>query len=464
VPITNNKFKADRNSIFYSFILVLFASILLIAVNDPCHPYDLNKLFPDSYDYLAQAKMSIFSFNFWFPVKVNGFSPRPFTVPLIYKIIGGDVSVIIIWQKIIHFVSAFILCISVSLFIKKTFLKYLLSVFICIVFCWWNILGWSQLILSESLSFSFTFIWISSLLLWVKFNTRLTFLVHVISMLLLLFIRDSWSYVLIFFYLLGIITAYIYSKNLLKPVLAILVICCLAFVVQQKSIVRGERQKIPIVNNLVVRIIKDSSYLQYFTDKGMPFGAELRKEYYMIDFNIHENRVLLYELYDNTKYKPLFDWVVRNGKNTYMSFMLTHPSYPLMINEPSNKLNSFFIRNLYQYTNEPIGISLHVEFVFPVFSYLALLIFVILLTIINMRLKNLIYILFTVLYITFIANAIIIYNADSLETDRHLFNDSIFVEILGAIFFCFILDSLSYQRIISCLKAKKDKAMYCDMS
>lgn len=436
------------------FVLLLFISVSIVSVNDAYY-YDRWKLFSDSYDYLTQAKMDFFSFNFWFPAKTKDFYPRPFTVPLIYKMIGGDVSLIVIWQKIIHFLSATLLCISVSLFIKRQFLKYLLAVFICIVFCWWNILGWAQLILSESLSFSFTWIWVSSLLFWIKFNTRLTFSIHILSVLVFLFTRDSWSYVLILFYVLGIITAYLFLKNLLKPMLVLLLTCCLAFIIQQKAIERGERQKMPVINNLVVRIIKDSSYLHYFVSEGMPMGEELREEYHAIDFTIDENRTLIYELYTSKKYEPLFDWVVKNGKNTYLKFMLMHPSYPLMLNEPSAKMKSFFVRNLYQYTRVPIGISQYVDSVFPVFSYLALFIFVVLLALINIKLKNLIYILFTVLYIAFIANALIIYNADSLETDRHLFNDSVLVEIFGAVFFCFILDSLSIQRITEYITHKK---------
>ncbi len=436
------------------FVLLLFISVSLVSIHDAYY-YDRWKLFSDSYDYLTQAKMDFFSFNFWFPAKTKDFYPRPFTVPLIYKMIGGDVSLIVIWQKIIHFLSATLLCISVSLFIKRQFLKYLLAVFICIVFCWWNILGWAQLVLSESLSFSFTWIWVSSLLFWIKFNTRLTFSIHILSVLLFLFTRDSWSYVLILFYVFGIITAYLFSKNLLKRMLVLLLTCCLAFIIQQKAIARGERQKMPVINNLVVRIIKDSSYLHYFVSEGMPMGEELREEYHAIDFTIDENRTLIYELYTSKKYEPLFDWVVKNGKSTYLKFMLTHPSYPLMLNEPSAKMKSFFVRNLYQYTRGPIGISQYVDSVFPVFSYLALFIFVILLALINIKLKNLIYIIFTVLYIVFIANALIIYNADSLETDRHLFNDSVLVEIFGAVFFCFILDSLSIQRITGYITHKK---------
>lgn len=454
MELNANSLSISKNTIFYVFVLLLFTSVSLVSINDAYY-YDRWKLFSDSYDYLTQAKMDFLSFNFWFPAKAKDFYPRPFTVPLIYKIIGGDVSLIVIWQKIIHFLSATLLCISVSLFIKRQILKYLLSLFICIVFCWWNILGWAQLILSESLSFSFTWIWISSLLFWIRFNTRLTFSLHILSVLLFLFTRDSWSYVLILFYVLGFIMAYLFSKNLLKPMLVLLLTCCLAFVVQQKAIERGERQKMPVINNLVVRIIQDSSYLHYFTTKGMPMGKELREEYHTIDFTIEENRILIYELYKSKKYEPLFDWVVKNGKSTYLKFMLTHPSYPLMLNEPSGKMKSFFVRNLYQYTRGPIGISQYVDSVFPVFSYLALFIFVILLALINIKRKNLIYIIFMVLYIVFIANALIIYNADSLETGRHLFNNSVLVEIFGAIFFCFILDSLPMQRIIEYVKHKK---------
>lgn len=431
------------NIFFFVFIFLLFVVVTLISTHDAYH-YDQWKLFPDCNDYLTQSKIDILTLNFWFPEKVADFSPRPFTVPLIYKFVGDNIADIVKWQKIIHFFSAFFLTFSLSFFIQKQILKYFLAISLFIIFCWWNILGWSQLLLSESLSFSLLFIWISSILFLVKFDNKITFILHILITILFSFTRDSWPYVLIVFYILFLLTSYLLNKNFKKQ-LFLLLFSFLIFFIQQKSIVKGERHKVPIINNLAVRILNNPSYLQYFLDNGLPMTNELKEDFKNIDLSNEDNRGVIYDIYNNEKYAPLYNWVLKDGKKVYFKFLLLYPSYTLMLNEPKSKTKLFFTRNLYSYTKQPIGISLHFESIFPVFSYLALFVFVIILGIINIKKTSFIHIIFSKLYLTLVINSIIVFNADSLEVARHLFFNSIFVEIMGAISFCFILDSIDFE-------------------
>lgn len=433
------------NTFFFVFIFLLFLIVTYNATHDVYH-YNQWKVFPDCNDYLTQSKIDLFSLNFWFPDKTPGFSPRPFTVPLIYKLIGDNADDIVKWQKIIHFFSAFLLTFSLSFFIQKQILKYLLAISLFIIFCWWNILGWSQLLLSESLSFSFLLIWISSILFLVKFDDKISFILHILITVLFSFTRDSWPYVLIVFYLLFFLTAYYFLNKKNKKPLLLLLFSFLIFFIQQKSIVKGERHKVPIINNLVVRVLNNPSYLHYFLDNGVPMTNELKQDLKGIDLSNEDNRGAIYDIYNNEKYTPLFNWILKDGKKVYFKFLLLYPSYTLMLNEPESKTMLFFTRNLYSYTKQPIGISLNFESIFPVFSYLALFVFVIILGIMNIKKTNFIHITFIILYITLVINSIMVFNADSLEVARHLFFNSIFVEIMGAISFCFILDSMGFAK------------------
>src|SRR5436190_416256 len=99
------------------FSLALFFSFSAAVSQNNCES------FPDCRDYLEQARRSLFSPEFWFPAKSYYFSPRPFTAPLVFKLCGGNYHVIVAVQKIIHFGSALVLCISICRFLTRNFLK-----------------------------------------------------------------------------------------------------------------------------------------------------------------------------------------------------------------------------------------------------------------------------------------------------------------------------------------------------
>jgi hypothetical protein len=82
-------------------------------------PWDSRKWleFSDTEDYINQSKIPLSSREFLAPHHSGTFFPRPFTVPLLYKLAGSEPVTIVILQKYIHCLSAWFLVFSLLLLI-----------------------------------------------------------------------------------------------------------------------------------------------------------------------------------------------------------------------------------------------------------------------------------------------------------------------------------------------------------
>src|SRR3954470_20993902 len=104
--------------------LALFLITLALTLGIPDDRAYLN--FPDSADYLRQAGISIASKEFFAPRPSAGFYPRPFVVPLCYKLMGSEPRLIILMQKIAHSVAVFLLATSLLTLLDRDVAKYIL--------------------------------------------------------------------------------------------------------------------------------------------------------------------------------------------------------------------------------------------------------------------------------------------------------------------------------------------------
>ncbi len=295
------------------FLFSIYLICALISIQDPTHE-KIWEPFPDTRNYVDQSNNSILSAEFWFPVNSPTLVPRPFTVPLLYKLVGGEPENIIVLQKAVHFLAGLLLSLSILLFINTALIKYLTGLALLPVFVWWNILGWSQQLLSESLSFSLLVIWLSTFLFYMRYRGIAYLITHLIFLVLLAFSRDSWPMALIFFYGVHGLFDFLFNRRLVKATSLMFLCAVLAFFIQQYAVQRGERHKIPVLNNIAVRILEHDSYLQFFTERGMPLADTLKKELAGIDLRDHNNREHLYKIYNSERYLPLHNWLAQNGR------------------------------------------------------------------------------------------------------------------------------------------------------
>ena len=422
------------------FILTLFLS-LTIKLDPPVW-----KGYSDAYDYLHQSNESFFSKDLYFPDKHKENYARPFTVPLIYKIASSDPETIIQIQKIFHALSTFFFCYVILLFFRSQRSKFIFIILWYLLMSWWNILGWTHTLLSESLSISFMFLWMASFLLFFYKRTVSHIIFHILITILFSFTRDTWPYVLVLFYGIFAIIAIKWERKLLGKIAVLLLLSCSIFVIQQKTAQIGKRYKLPIMNNIVFRVLPNEDYLNWFSDKGMPSVDKLKEQYSNL-----EDPKKIYSLYGDSAFSEFSDWVAKDGKTIYMKFLITHPSNLLLLNEKKEDLNRIFAYNI-GYTGDVKGFSRISQFIFPIFNIITVLLLNVFLVFLFIKEKRLIWIFPTVILIIFTLNAILLYVADSMEVQRHLFITNIIIQFIGILLISFILDSDFCNNIVDKFK------------
>ena len=174
--------------------------------------------FWDANDYRVQSERDLFSKDFLAPVPRRWYTPRPFTTPLMYKLADSDPFKMVMLQKIFYCFSIFALIFSFLQYVKSKKVKILSYFSLLFFFTWWNIVGWSNNVVSESIALSFMFLWFAVILLYYKYQNILTVIVVLITTVLLSFSRDTWPYIILVFFLLNI---FIMGKNKLNGTIPI---------------------------------------------------------------------------------------------------------------------------------------------------------------------------------------------------------------------------------------------------
>jgi len=417
------------------FLLMLFATLIT--------PWDSRKWteFSDTEDYISQSKIPLFTREFWAPHHSGTFYPRPFTVPLLYKLAGGEPAQIAVMQKFIHCLSAWFLVFSMLLIISNSFIRYALMICIYMLMSWWTISGWTNQVLSESLSLSLMFCWIASFVLAFQRKRWYYWLIHLLITVLFSFTRDSWPYILLSWYAMLSVLAFFAHRSLFLPALMLLLASVMLFFIQQNTAKTGKRYRLPMINTIAVRITANDNYTAWFRDHGMPCTDSLTAKYKHIDVNVDADRHKIWDLYYNPNYEKLWDWIHKHGRTEYIKFMLTHPGYTLLLKESKAHKQRIFAFDLW-YSGQVAGYSRWFDKLFPLFSpwWVAVCCLLLLLQYARKRKFKL---LFPVLLsLAFIINVFISYNADALEVERHLFVTMIMVQLIVFISLAMLGDSL----------------------
>jgi hypothetical protein len=398
----------------------------------------------DPYDYLHHSKISLLSEEFYFPHKTDDFDPRPFTVPLFYKLCGSNTDAIVQMQRTALFLSGFFMIAAFMLFIEKSSARYFLMFSVYLLLSWWNVQGWATLVLSEALSMALLFCWLASFLFLYKTDRLPWLLVHAAITFLFAFSRDSWPYVLIAFYSGICVLWFLFKQRGLKKYIALLALCVAIFFVQQASARIGQRSKLPVINSIVVRILPNPDYTRWFIEHGMPDAEKLKKNFDGIDVVPEAGQHRLWALYTDSAYQPFLNWVLQNGQHTYTRFLLTHPDYMFLAHESPAQLSRIMSHDLF-YINEPRGFSIYIQPLFPLYNIGVVLVLCIMLLMIYTQRKTPILLAPVFLALFTFLNAIISYNADSLEVQRHLFITNILVQLIGFWAVTLIWDSLVWR-------------------
>ena len=426
----------------FNFLLFVVALALNLTIN--WQPPLCDGL-ADPADYIHQSQLSVFDKEFYAPHKTEEFSPRPFTVPLFYKLCGSETGVIIQAQKCLYTFSTFVLLYALLLFIRSNLIKYLLILAVYLLMSWWNILGWSLLLLSESVSMSLLFCWVATFLIWFKKRGNGLLLAHILVMLFFSFTRDSWPYVIVAFNTLIAAWFFISRDVLLKKWLGVLAFAICIYFTQQQTAKTGMRSELPVLNTIAIRMVPNKEHLDWFVKKGMPCSEKLKVDFAGLAVRDTLGQQKIFAFYHDTTYNALFTWVLAKGQATYMQFLITHPAYTFLLEENPEQIQRVFAHDLF-YTDEPRGYVQYLPSVFPLWNATTVFVLMLVLLAIYGRRKEPVLIITVCIGLMTLLNAWICYNADALEVERHLFVTGIMIQLLGFWSAAFIADSLGWKR------------------
>lgn len=376
--------------------------------------------------------MSLFSKSFFIPEPALWFTPRAFTMPLMYKLAGSDPVSMFYFQKGFYCFAVMLFVLAFIRQIDHALLKLISGISLLFFFTWWAIVGWSNNILSESISFSWFLIWAACIIFYITSSKLVWYVLLFPVTLLFSFTRDTWPYLLLLFYVMLALWFALNKQKLIKSALLV-VFTFMLLIFQSYTVKVGQRDKLPVFNVIAGRIAQSDEHLKWFEERGMPQVSQLKADFRGVNVDANEGRAIIYKRYVDSTYLPLFDWVVREGKSTYQMFLLTHFRYAILNDQTPEQLKRVFAYNTYAYYQKPYGFFHNANNVFPLFNvYAGLLLVLICIRIRQLTQKN-IYLLPALFSVITAANAYLSYNADTMEVERHMYLVPVMVELFSMV-------------------------------
>jgi hypothetical protein len=422
-------FRFIKILILLSFLLIFFA-----FVNQKFEVANLDAatIRTDTNQYQLTASRPLDDIYFW-----SGF--RPFTLPLLFKITNCyeescSVSNVSQIQIIISIFSWTCLAISICGVMKHWFSKIIAFATILFISTAIDITAWDRILLAESISTSM-FVLLLALFIyagmqWAKRRTLPVWLrILVIGAILLIailysFSRDTNAYFLLFIgtaMLVGFFFSLIRKHPLFSSYLAVGVGLLVLFVLQFISVNVAQRSFVPAMHIVVYRVIPESEKLDFFIAHGMPYDDANEA------LPALTHRQLSDAIYHNMAIQNLVNWVLKNGTNVTMLYLVSHPIYTLTA--PFNDLQAIINGQLTAYRENVKNPSTFIRFfskiAYPRFAWLPELFLVLLIIagwqFIRTKERRTIWIIVMFLFISAFPLAIITWQGDTIEIERHAF-------------------------------------------
>jgi hypothetical protein len=294
---------------FFITSLLLILSVIYVGVRIYHFHNTPTTLTNDTDTYIETAKLAITEPEFW-----NGI--RPVTMPFLIKIFNFNWNLLVTFQFTVSVAAWLLLAFMLSKTIELPAIKIFSFGFLLLFSLSTDIVLWDRIVQTESLNLSIWATLVSIFLARINgaFKTP-TFLVFLIIM-LWAFLRDTNAWLLLF--LAAIATGYLilsraHLKQYLKPAFLIVL-----FMLSNFSANAGNRWVVPFLNVLSVRILPREDYLKEFEVRGMPITLTLMEQ---------EGITFSEEYINNPELENFSKWLLSNGKNSYMKFLLRHPAY-----------------------------------------------------------------------------------------------------------------------------------------
>lgn len=427
--------KVPDNSFKFYFLRILFSSVLILLIFLYLRFQFTSDIrsFGDSACYIKQSEIPIFNVSFFNFCK-------PFTVPLFFKIVGSKPENILFGQQLFSVICWTFLGFSLSCFIRNKVLVYLSIIVFSMASLWWVVGVWNYVILSESIFFSLFALWIGSFFLLIHFKNWIWLEFLSLATIFLSFTRSNMPYFLLYFTLILIIPLYLKQNqfNKMRKILMFyLFIVSFFFIMSLTPQFNNEDASRFQLNNVILsRILIEEENLNWFKEKGMPVDDNL------LTWKGKPSSAENWDLYRNQTYSSFINWGSHEGRYLYIVYLVSHPSYVIERawknrNLIYNYRYSFRIKStpehlIFQIASRIWNPGEWTLIIVTLFSLYFFLVFV-------LKRGNMIQLFLSVLFISLIINAIIVFHADSMEVSRHslILTIGIYITFICSVFIIF---------------------------
>ncbi len=268
------------------------------------------RVFPDSVVYQTLASLSLFDRQFW----IGG---RPFTVPLFYKLLGGNPIVIGWFQLLFSIFCWSVLAVFVARNLKFPAMQLLACVVLLLFSLSLEITLWDGDILSESLSLSLLVLMVT-IGLWLVQGWRCTkAILWIVVSVLWVFTREPNAWLaLVLGGLFGLLGLFWRSRRLYL-VLAVVLVGLFYFSSLSSNL--SQRWVYPFLNILAQRILPNPDRTAIFERQGMPVTPVLLS---LAGKWGHSNDQAFYRAPELGGFR---NWLYAHGKRSYLLYLASSP-------------------------------------------------------------------------------------------------------------------------------------------
>jgi hypothetical protein len=273
--------------------------------------------FPDTPVYTKLASRSFFDLIFW-----GG--PRPWTTPLVFKLLGNDPPSIAVFQLTFSIVSWGLLALCVARAVQFSWLKAVAFGVILLFSLSAEIVMWDGVLLPDSISLSFMALliagWLWVLESWRWYKAALIVLVALFWS----FTQDTNAWVVLMAasgLMIGLAAGRLERRYVLMAMAFAIV-----FAANDYSANRARRWVVAFMNNVGLRILPIPERTEFFAQAGMPvtpalIGRTGKKAW-------SDN----WAFFKDPGLEEFRQWLYARGKSTYIRFLLAHPA--MTVQEP----------------------------------------------------------------------------------------------------------------------------------
>jgi hypothetical protein len=294
--------------------------------------------FPDTPVYTEIASLSFWNPHFWV-------GPRPWTVPVFYKLLGNDPNSIALFQLSLSIICWGLLAFFVARAVRLSWLKPIAFGIILLFSLSAEIILWDGIMLCDSVSLSLMALFIASWL-WLLEGWDLRKAALLVALAFLwsfVYDTNAWAVLIIAALLLTGVTARRFQGRYVLIASAFAVI----FAVNDVSANRAHRWVVAFMNNVGMRILPSSEKTAYFAELGMSITPALMERTEKKAWSDN------WAFFKDPALQQFRDWLYARGKSSYLRFLLSHPA--MTIQEPLRHPEELLAPELGRYA--PVGFS-----------------------------------------------------------------------------------------------------------